>query len=185
MATGRRRASSQGLRPRQQPHAVENPPRQNATLDQMARRASRSQRHPQARERLSRRTRLERGGHSLSPRTLWLHAKRRAGEKAGPKQARGLHPRECPGPSPRLHKAVERGGTERARDCLSLRYRDCRPCSGAGPKGHVGVEIRDEAEPSFRATCAPRTTADTPRHSRAGKGRGKGNREQIHEGGHR
>lgn len=42
VATGRRRASSQGLRARKQPHAIENPARQNPPLDQMAGRASRT-----------------------------------------------------------------------------------------------------------------------------------------------
>ena len=185
VASGGRRASSQGLRARQQPHATPNPPRKNTPLDQMAGRASRSERYAQARERISRRSRLERGRYRLSPTALWVDAERGAREEARPKQAGSLHPGECPRPRPRLHQAVERAGARRARDCLSPRYRDCRPCSGAGPKGHVGVEIRDEARPSIRAPVAPRTTADTRRHSRAGKGRGKGSREQIHEGGHR
>ena len=108
MAPRRRRASSQGLRARQQPDAVENPPRQNTPLDKVARRASRSQRYARARERISRRSRLERGRHRLSPQTLWIDAERGTRERARPKQAGGLHPRECPESCPRLHPAMER-----------------------------------------------------------------------------
>lgn len=181
-ARGGRAARTRLWRGRE-PHAAQDPARPVAALDPLARRLSRSRRHPCESPRLPRRPGLDRGRRGAAARRIRPDAEPRARGAARPHQGRDDVPGQPARAGPRLHPAVRGSGTRRARCRLRARRRHRRPRRGARPQGLFRQQIRDQPRPAVRPAVAAHESADDRRHPGAGhptrpepvgKGRGSG-----------